>query len=60
MKYNTPELIFNFPDKCLWSDWLFLSFFSHPLFLWGFFSTDLSTNWWHNVISRSELVRTCL
>lgn len=61
MKQNMPELIFNFADKCLFSDWLFLHFFSSPLFLWGFFkNTDLSTNWWHNVISRLELVRTCL
>lgn len=60
MKWNMPELIFNFADKCLLSDWLFLGFFSSPLFLWGFFNTDLSTNWWHNVISRLELVITCL
>lgn len=31
------------------------------LYFYGFFlNTDLSLNWWHNVILRLELVRTCL
>lgn len=34
--------------------------FQSSIFMSFFLNTDLSTNWWHNVISRLELVRTRL